>query len=59
MRICIHRETQEIGGTCIEIEEQDKRIVLHLGLPLTLNSPMVNRIRNFFGVKRELHQIIS
>lgn len=34
MRICIHRGTQEIGGTCIEIEAQGKRIVLDLGLPL-------------------------
>ena len=34
MRICIHRGTQEIGGTCIEIEAQGKRIVLDVGLPL-------------------------
>ncbi|MEO5333937.1 MAG: gamma-glutamylcyclotransferase [Magnetococcus sp. YQC-5] len=34
MRVCIHRGTQEIGGTCIEIEAQGKRIVLDLGLPL-------------------------
>lgn len=34
MRIRIHRGTQEIGGTCIEIEAQGKRIVLDVGLPL-------------------------
>ena len=34
MRVCIHRGTQEVGGTCIEIESQGKRIVLDLGLPL-------------------------
>ena len=34
MRICIHRGTQQIGGTCIEIEAQGKRIVLDVGLPL-------------------------
>ena len=34
MRICIHRGTQEIGGTCIEVEARGKRIVLDLGLPL-------------------------
>lgn len=34
MRICIHRGTQEIGGTCIEIESCGQRIVLDLGLPL-------------------------
>ena len=34
MRFCIHRGTHEIGGTCVEIESQDKRIVLDIGLPL-------------------------
>jgi ribonuclease J len=34
MKVCIHRGTQEIGGTCIEIESQGKRIALDVGLPL-------------------------
>ena len=34
MRIRIHRGTREIGGTCIEIEAQGKRIALDVGLPL-------------------------
>ena len=34
MRLRIHRGTQEIGGTCIEIEAQGKRIALDVGLPL-------------------------
>ncbi|MCX5653943.1 MAG: MBL fold metallo-hydrolase [Planctomycetota bacterium] len=34
MRVCIHRGTHEIGGTCVEIEAQGKRIVLDIGLPL-------------------------
>ncbi len=34
MRICIHRGAKEIGGTCVEIESQDKRLVLDVGLPL-------------------------
>lgn len=34
MRIRIHRGTQEIGGTCIEIEARGKRIALDVGLPL-------------------------
>lgn len=34
MRICIHRGAKEIGGTCVEIEAQNKRIVLDIGLPL-------------------------
>src|SRR6516225_5306000 len=34
MRICIHRGTKEIGGTCVEIESHGKRLVLDVGLPL-------------------------
>ena len=34
MRVRIHRGTQEIGGTCIELEAQGKRIALDVGLPL-------------------------
>ena len=34
MRICIHRGTKEIGGTCIEVEARGKRIALDVGLPL-------------------------
>ncbi|MDE0433767.1 MAG: MBL fold metallo-hydrolase [Bryobacterales bacterium] len=34
MRICIHRGTSEIGGTCIELEAEGKRIALDVGLPL-------------------------
>ena len=34
MRLRIHRGTKEIGGTCIEIEAQGKRIALDVGLPL-------------------------
>ncbi len=34
MRICIHRGTKQIGGTCIELEAQGKRITLDVGLPL-------------------------
>jgi ribonuclease J len=34
MKICIHRGTKEIGGNCVEIASQGKRIVLDIGLPL-------------------------
>jgi len=34
MRVCIHRGTHEIGGTCVEIESQGRRVVLDVGLPL-------------------------
>jgi ribonuclease J len=39
MRICIHRGTKEIGGTCVEIESRGKRLVLDVGLPLGAPDP--------------------
>lgn len=35
MRVRIHRGAHEIGGNCIEIEEDEDRIVLDLGRPLS------------------------
>ena len=34
MRIRIHRGTEQVGGTCIEIESGGKRLVLDIGMPL-------------------------
>jgi ribonuclease J len=37
MKVCIHRGTHEIGGTCVEIESKGDRIVLDIGLPLDVD----------------------
>lgn len=34
MRVCIHRGSHQIGGSCIEVESSGRRIVVDLGLPL-------------------------
>jgi ribonuclease J len=34
MEVCIHRGTHEIGGSCVELKAQGKRIILDLGLPI-------------------------
>ncbi|TIC80300.1 MBL fold metallo-hydrolase [Crenobacter intestini] len=34
MKVRIHRGCQQIGGTCVELQYQDCRIVLDFGLPL-------------------------
>jgi ribonuclease J len=36
MRVCIHRGTSEIGGSCVEVEYDGWRIVLDIGLPLSV-----------------------
>lgn len=38
MRVCIHRGTKEIGGTCVELEADGSRLVLDVGLPLDWES---------------------
>ncbi|MDM9628463.1 MBL fold metallo-hydrolase [Rhizobium sp. S152] len=34
LQICIHRGTNQIGGSCVELQYAGKRIVVDLGLPL-------------------------
>lgn len=34
MKITIHRGTQTIGGTCVEIQHQKERLLIDLGMPL-------------------------
>jgi ribonuclease J len=34
MKICVRRGAKQIGGTCVEIESQGKRLVLYIGQPL-------------------------
>ncbi len=34
MRVCIHRGSHQIGGSCVELACEGKRLLLDLGLPL-------------------------
>ena len=34
MRVCIHRGSKEIGGSCVEVTSGGKRLLIDLGLPL-------------------------
>src|SRR5438093_201437 len=56
MKVCIHRGTQEVGGTCIEIECMGSRIVLDTGLPLDAQDSVSNlpQVRGF----REPHETL-
>ena len=39
MRVCIHRGTKEIGGSCVEVvSDCGKRLIVDLGLPLEIGS---------------------
>ncbi|MDP6631517.1 MAG: MBL fold metallo-hydrolase, partial [Kiritimatiellia bacterium] len=39
MKVCIHRGAHQIGGTCVELECQGKRLVLDIGVPLDADDP--------------------
>jgi len=39
MRVNIRRGSHQIGGTCIEVEAQDKRLVLDIGMSLDAPDP--------------------
>lgn len=43
MQVCIHRGTQQIGGTCIELASGGQRILLDLGRPLDLDEADAQR----------------
>ncbi len=34
MRVCIHRGSKQIGGSCVEVESHGQRLLIDLGLPL-------------------------
>lgn len=34
MRACIHRGSKQIGGSCVEVENNGQRLLIDLGLPL-------------------------
>ena len=43
-KVCVHRGTRQIGGTCVELEYDGARLLLDLGLPLdadTASDPTV------------------
>jgi ribonuclease J len=39
MQVRIHRGAEQIGGTCIELESDGKRLVLDIGMPLDASDP--------------------
>ncbi len=50
MRVCIHRGTQEIGGSCVEIESQGKRLLVDFGLPLDVKENINQYVPSISGL---------
>jgi ribonuclease J len=53
MKVCIHRGAKQIGGTCIEIESQGKRLVLDVGMPLDTDDPAKAELPAVSGFDKE------
>ena len=51
LRICIHRGAHEIGGSCVELKAQGKRLLLDLGLPLDAEENTQNLLPNTPGLR--------
>jgi ribonuclease J len=51
MRICIHRGSKQIGGSCVEVESSGKRLLLDLGLPLDAEGNSVQYLPKVSGLE--------
>lgn len=52
MKVCIRRGAEQIGGNCIEIECQGKRIVLDIGLPLGIQDSQEAKMPDVPGLEK-------
>lgn len=50
MNITIHRGSKEIGGSCVEIESQGKRLLIDLGLPLDAEGDLCKLLPKVSGL---------
>lgn len=50
MRICIHRGSREIGGSCVELENNGQRLLLDLGVPLDAQTNTSDLLPNIDGL---------
>jgi ribonuclease J len=53
LTVCIHRGAHQIGGTCIELECEGKRLVLDIGVPLDAADSATVEMPNVPGLRTE------
>jgi ribonuclease J len=51
MRVCVHRGTKQIGGTCVEIEAFGSCIIVDLGLPLDADEADLALVPQISGLR--------
>lgn len=50
MRVCIHRGSKQIGGSCVEVESLGQRLLIDLGLPLDAENNSVQYLPDIVGL---------
>ena len=50
--VCIHRGAKQIGGTCIEVEQDGARLILDLGLPLDADEATPDLLPMMGGIQQ-------
>lgn len=53
MRVCIHRGSKQIGGSCVEVESDGQRILLDFGLPLDAEDDHGQYLPRIEGLKAD------
>jgi ribonuclease J len=52
MRVCIHRGSSQIGGSCVELEAEGFRLLLDLGLPLDAGDADPSLLPDISGLRK-------
>ena len=55
MRVCIHRGSKQIGGSCVEVENFGQRRFIDLGLPLEAENNSVQYLPDIVGLDGAIH----
>jgi ribonuclease J len=50
MRVCIHRGSKQIGGSCVEVESLGQRLLIDLGLPLDAENNSIQYLPDHVGL---------
>jgi len=50
MRVCIHRGSKQIGGSCVEVESLSQRFLIDLGLPLDAEKNSIQYLPEISGL---------
>ncbi|MBE0508776.1 MAG: MBL fold metallo-hydrolase [Marinospirillum sp.] len=59
MQVCIHRGSQQIGGSCVEVEHHGKRLLLDLGLPLDAKENSPEHLPAVSGLKEDDNSLLG